>query len=48
MPIDADRERRIIEDRPPFFASWTPVYALVLGLLGFLVVLLHLFTLRYR
>jgi len=48
MPIDPDKERRIIEDRPPFFKSWTAVYALVLGFLGFLVLLFHLFTRHYR
>jgi hypothetical protein len=48
MPIDPDRERRIREDRPPFFRSWGPIYALVLGLLGLLVLGFHLFTRRYR
>ena len=48
MPIERDKERRIIEDRPPWFGSWTPIYALVLGFLGFLVLLFHLFTRHYR
>lgn len=48
MPIDADKERSIIEDRPPFFRSWAGVYALVLGSLGFLVLLFHLFTRHYK
>ena len=48
MPIDPDRERHLIEDRPPFFRSWTGVYALVLGFLGFLVILFYLFTRYYR
>lgn len=48
MPIDADKERRIIEDRPPVFRKWTGVYALVLGFLGFLVLLFHLFTRHYK
>lgn len=48
MPIDADKERAINEDRPPFFRSWTGVYALVLGVLGFLVLVFYLFTRHYR
>ena len=48
MPIDPDREGRLAEDRPPFFRSWAGVYALVLGFLGFLVILFHLFTRYYR
>lgn len=48
MPIDAEKERRITEDRPPFFRSWTGVYALVLGFLGFLVLLFRLFTRHYK
>lgn len=48
MPIDAEKERRIIDDRPPFFRKWGGVYALVLGFLGFLVLLFHLFTRHYK
>ena len=48
MPIDPDKERRIVEDRPPFFGSWTPVYGLVLGFLGLLILLFDLFTRHYR
>ncbi|MEK7282797.1 MAG: hypothetical protein AAB249_03220 [Acidobacteriota bacterium] len=40
MPIDADK--------PPFFRTWTGVYALVLGFLGFLVLVFYLFTRHYR
>jgi hypothetical protein len=48
MPDEADKERRIMEDRPPVFRTWSAVYALVLGFLAFLVVLFHLFTRHYR
>ena len=48
MPMDPDRERRITDDRPPFLGSWGAVYAVVLGLLGLLVLLFHLFTRHYR
>jgi hypothetical protein len=36
------------EDRPPFFRTWTGVYALVLGFLGFLILAFYLFTRHYR
>jgi hypothetical protein len=48
VPIDAERERRVAEDRPPFFRSWSAVYALVLGLEAFLILLFHLFTRIYK
>jgi hypothetical protein len=48
MPTDADDQRNNTEDRPPFFRSWSGVYALVLGFLGVLVLLFHLFTRHYR
>ena len=48
MPNDRDTERRITDDRPPFFRTWTGVYALVLGVLGFLILVFHLFTRHYR
>lgn len=48
MPIDAEKERRIVEDRPPFFGSWSAVYALVLGFEAFLILLFHLFTRSYK
>jgi hypothetical protein len=48
MPIDPDKERRIADDTPPLLGSWGRVYAAVLGLLGFLVLLFHLFTRHYR
>jgi hypothetical protein len=48
MPTDADTEDPTPEDRPPVFRSWTGVYALVLGFLGLLVLLFHLFTRHYR
>ena len=48
MPIDADKERRIVEDRPPLLRSWSAVYALVLGFEAFLILLFHLFTRHYK
>ena len=44
MTIDPDKARRVLDDRPPFFRTWTGVYAVVLGLLGFLVLVFHLLT----
>ena len=44
MTTDPDRARRILDDRPPFFRSWAGVYAVVLGFLGFLIVLFRLLT----
>ena len=48
MPNDPDKEQRILQDRPPFFRTWTGVYSVVLGFLGFLVLLFHLFTRHYQ
>ena len=44
MTIDPDKARRILDDRPPFFRTWTGVYAVVLGFLGFLVLVFHYLT----
>jgi len=48
VPIDAEDKRRITEDRPPLFRSWSAVYALVLGFEAFLILLFHLFTRSYK
>ena len=48
MPTDAPRDRPDADDRPPLFRTWAGVYALVLGFLGFLVLLFHVFTRHYR
>ena len=48
MPIDPEKETQIIQDQPPFFRSWTGMYALVLGVLAFLVLLFHLVTQHYK
>ena len=32
------------DDRPPFFRSWTGVYVVVLGFLGFLILVFSLLT----
>jgi len=44
MTDDAAKNRQVLDDRPPFFRSWTGVYAVVLGFLAFLVLLFHLMT----
>jgi hypothetical protein len=36
------------EDPPPILGSWGRVYAVVLGFLAFLIVVLRLFTVTYR
>ncbi len=48
MPLDPEKERRIVEDRPPFFRAWSGVYGVVLGFLAFLVLVFYLFTRHYR
>jgi hypothetical protein len=48
MPTDDDKKSQILQDRPPVFRTWAGVYALVLGVLGFLTLLFHLFTRHYR
>jgi hypothetical protein len=42
-----DRPRGV-DDPPPFLGTWTRLYAVVLGWLGLVVLLMHLFTQRYR
>jgi len=44
MTTDPDKARRVLDDRPPFFRTWTGVYGVVLGFLGFLVLVFHLLT----
>lgn len=44
MTIDPDKARRVLDDRPPFFRTWTGVYTVVLGFLGFLILVFHLLT----
>jgi len=44
MTIDPERIKQVLEDRPPFFRSWTGVYVAVLGFLGFLILLFALLT----
>ena len=48
MKIDPKKEKQILEDKPPFFRTWTGMYALVLGVLGLLVLIFHLFTQHYQ
>jgi hypothetical protein len=44
MTSDPEKARQLLDDRPPFFRSWTGVYAVVLGLLAVLVLIFHLMT----
>jgi hypothetical protein len=44
MTTDPEKARQILDDRPPFFRSWTGVYAVVLGFLAFLILVFHLLT----
>ncbi len=44
MTDDPSRLRLLLDDRPPFFRTWVGVYAVVLGFLGFLVLVFHLLT----
>jgi hypothetical protein len=37
-----------VEEAPPVLRTWPRVYAAVLGWLGLLVLLMHLFTRHYR
>ncbi len=48
MPLDPEKEKQIVQDRPPFFRTWAGVYGIVLGFLALLVLLFHLFTRSYR
>ncbi len=44
MTTDPEKAKRILDDRPPFFRTWTDVYAAVIGLLGVLVLVFSLLT----
>jgi hypothetical protein len=44
MTTDPEKAKRILDDRPPFFRTWTGVYAAVIGFLGVLVLVFHLLT----
>lgn len=44
MTTDPEKAKRILDDRPPFLGTWTRIYAAVLGLLGFLVLVFHFLT----
>ena len=44
MTTDPEKTSRILDDRPPFFGTWTKIYAAVLGFLGLLVLVFHLLT----
>lgn len=49
MNEEEPRERRAPDDGPPpFLGSWSRVYAVVLGFLAFLIVVLRVFTVTYR
>jgi len=44
MTIDPEKVKQVLDDRPPYFRSWTGVYAVVLGILGALILLFALLT----
>ena len=44
MTIDPEKVKQVLDDRPPFFRTWSGVYAVVLGFLGFLILLFALLT----
>jgi len=44
MTIDPGKIRQVLDDRPPFFRTWTGVYAVVIGFLGFLILLFAVLT----
>jgi hypothetical protein len=44
VTIDPEKARQVLDDRPPFFRTWSGVYAAVLGFLGFLILLFALLT----
>jgi len=44
MTIDPGKIKQVLDDRPPFFRTWTGVYAVVLGILGALILLFALLT----
>ena len=48
MPLDAEKEKQIVQDQPRFFRKWSGVYGVVLGFLAFLVLLFYLITRHYR
>lgn len=44
MTNDPDKARRVLDDRPPWFRTWTGVYGVVLAFLGLLVLVFYLLT----
>jgi len=44
VTIDPEKIKQVLDDRPPFFGSWTGVYAVVLGILGALILVFALLT----
>ena len=44
MTLDPEKLKQVLDDRPPFFRSWSGVYAVVLGFLGALILLFAVLT----
>jgi hypothetical protein len=44
VTLDPEKARQVLDDRPPFFRTWSGVYAAVLGFLGFLILVFALVT----
>ncbi len=42
-----EETREVDEGKPPFFDSWSKMYALVMGVLAVLILLFYLFTEYY-
>ena len=42
------QEHDIEEGSPPVFATWSRLYATVIGFLAFLIILFYLFTKAYQ
>lgn len=42
-----NKSQEAVDDKPPFFDSWSKVYWLLIGVLGVFVTLFYLFTQHY-
>jgi len=43
-----EESKDIEEGKPPFFSSWSRMYAFVMGTLAVLILLFYLFTEHYK
>ncbi len=42
-----DKSQETVDDKPPFFDSWSKMYWLLMGVLGVFVALFYLLTQHY-